>query len=594
MNINFIDKLALKHKMYSLFALIVAGFMGVFISYMVTDSIRSHAEEELALVEKFTFNVKSMEAKLLLERMHEKDFLLRNDLATAEQFKSQVVSINKLLVDTESMANQFGMKKELAEVNKKFLTYASGFDELVVLKQELGLDANSGLHGELAVAAAYIEKNIRSQNNRDLMVAMLAMRGLEKDFMQYESEEYISQMIDAQANFSNLLKKSDLSASKKSEIVAGMSNYQQKFYAYAGKRSHVRDTINTFRVTAEQLEADLNSILVKTPVIEQTMRKEFDTNINISFTVFVITLLLVITIISVLAYYVLISIHNQLGADPKVVAGIADNIASGRLDLVDINESSLGVLSSMRKMKIALEKILREIQNSTSDVAAAATQISSTAGTISSAAEEQAASVEQTSASIEQMRASISQNSENSSKANEIANQSSQAAIACGELVAETVKNMKQIAEKISVIEEIASQTNMLSLNAAIEASRAGEYGRGFAVVAAEVRKLAELSRGSALEIAQLTSRSVDVAEQAAVSLQETIPKTIKTSELVKEITLVSEEQAAGTDQITSAVRELDSAAQQNSTASQELAATAQAMTERSISLQNAVAFFNI
>lgn len=594
MNMTFIDKLALKHKMYSLFALIVAGFAGVFISYMVTASIRNNAEAELAQVEDFSFNVKSMEAQLLLERTHEKEFLLRGDIAVVDQFKSQVVLMNKLLVNTESLAKQFGLKDDLLVINKKFSGYAAGFDELVALKQELGLNENSGLHSELATAAANIEKSIRSQGHKDLLVAMLAMRGHEKDFMQYESEEYISQMIDAQANFSNLLKKSDLPAAKKSEIVSGMSDYQQKFYAYAGKRSHVRDTINTFRATAEQLEADLNNILVKTPVIEESIRKDFDKNINISFTVFIITLLFVIAVISVLSFYILRSIHNQLGADPKVVAGIADNIANGRLDLVNINDSSLGVLSSMRTMKIALEKILREIQDNTSDVAAAATQISSTAGSISSAAEEQAASVEQTSASIEEMRASISQNSENSSKANEIANQSSQAAVACGELVAETVKNMKQIAEKISVIEEIAAQTNMLSLNAAIEASRAGEYGRGFAVVAAEVRKLAELSRGSALEIAQLTSRSVNVAEQAAASLQDTIPKTIKTSELVKEITLVSEEQAAGTDQITSAVRELDSAAQQNSTAAQELAATANAMTERSISLQKTVAFFNI
>jgi len=594
MNILFIEKMNLKQKMYTLFGLMVTGFFVVFVSYMVTNSIRSNAELKLTEVEKFTFNVKSMEAQLLFERMHEKDFLLRNDIATSTEFNNKIVSMRKLITETEPLAGEFGLNDQLALVGKKFDTYASGFNELVLLKQEIGLDEHSGLQGELSESAKKVEDIIKAQKRDDLIIALLVMRAHEKDFTQYESEEYISQMMDGQSDFSKLLKKSDLPTDKKSQIISSMSEYQQKFYAYAGKRSHVRDTINEFRVTAEQLASDLNNILIQTPAIENAIRADFTKKINISFMVFIFTLFFVIATISILSFYLLRSIQNQLGADPKVVAGIADSIATGRLDLVNIDENALGILSSMRRMKFALENILREIQDNTTDVATAATQISSTAGSISSAAEEQAASVEQTSASIEQMRASISQNSENSSKANEIANESSQAAIACGELVAETVKAMKQIAEKISVIEEIAAQTNMLSLNAAIEASRAGEYGRGFAVVAAEVRKLAELSRGSALEIAQLTSRSVSVAEQAASSLQDTIPKTIKTSELVKEITLVSEEQAAGTDQITSAVRELDSAAQQNSTASQELAATAKAMTDRSVALQNAVAFFNI
>jgi len=594
MKIAFIDKLKLNQKMYLLFGVVLVGFFTIVVSYFVTSAIRDNADKKLANVEKFAFSVKSLEADLLMQRRNEKDFLLGNDSAHVEKFNSGVLVFRKQIVEILPYAVEFGIKDKVSSVSDKFETYVTAFNSLVGFKLELGLDQNTGLHGELRSAVHVAEETITLQKQDDLMISMLMMRRHEKDFMQRETEEYIEKMLSESEHFDKLLKKSKLSPVMKSKINTEITAYRSKFFEYAGKRSHVRNTINDFRDVVQQVEDELGVIQTSVPAIETKIRADFNRQITIAFLAFISTVAFVIVVTGALAYYILRNIQDQLGADPLVVATIADSIASGRLDLVNIDEDALGILSSMRKMKYALEKILREIQNNTSDVATAATQISSTAGSISSAAEEQAASVEQTSASIEQMRASISQNSENSSKANEIANQSSQAAIACGELVGETVKAMKQIAEKISVIEEIAAQTNMLSLNAAIEASRAGEYGRGFAVVAAEVRKLAELSRGSALEIAQLTSRSVSVAEQAAASLQDTIPKTIKTSELVKEITLVSEEQAAGTDQITSAVRELDSAAQQNSTASQELAATAKAMTERSVSLQNAVAFFNI
>ncbi|WP_299846159.1 methyl-accepting chemotaxis protein, partial [uncultured Jannaschia sp.] len=101
-------------------------------------------------------------------------------------------------------------------------------------------------------------------------------------------------------------------------------------------------------------------------------------------------------------------------------------------------------------------------------------------------------------ASIEEMTANIRQNADNASQTEKIASQSADDARKSGDSVANAVRAMKTIADKINIIQEIARQTDLLALNAAVEAARAGSHGKGFAVVASEVRKLAERSQQAA------------------------------------------------------------------------------------------------
>jgi methyl-accepting chemotaxis protein len=163
-----------------------------------------------------------------------------------------------------------------------------------------------------------------------------------------------------------------------------------------------------------------------------------------------------------------------------------------------------------------------------------------------------------------------------------------------GESVKQTLTAMKEIAKKIEIIQEIAEQTNLLALNAAIEAARAGDHGKGFAVVAAEVRKLAERSQGAASEINDLSTSSVQVAEQAGVMLSELVPNIQKTSELVQEISMASQEQNSGVGQVNDSLQQLDRVIQQNAGAAEELSSMAENLTHQSEQLQNAMAFFQV
>jgi methyl-accepting chemotaxis protein len=241
-----------------------------------------------------------------------------------------------------------------------------------------------------------------------------------------------------------------------------------------------------------------------------------------------------------------------------------------------------------------LAQTISEVNNTTETLASATVQVSSTAQSLSQASSEQAASVEETSASIEQMTSSIQQNTENAKVADGMSAEGSKKAAEGGEAVNETVGAMKQIARKIGIIDDIAYQTNLLALNAAIEAARAGEHGKGFAVVAAEVRKLAERSQVAAQEIGQLAINSVGMAEKAGKLLDEIVPATKKTADLVQEITAASEEQTVGVNQVNTAMSQLSQITQQNASASEELAATAEEMSSQAGNLQELISFFNV
>lgn len=240
-----------------------------------------------------------------------------------------------------------------------------------------------------------------------------------------------------------------------------------------------------------------------------------------------------------------------------------------------------------------LSSVVADVNVAAQSIAAASGQVSQTAMALSQAATEQAASVEETSASLEQMTASIVQNTENAKVTDGMASGASSEASEGGEAVQATVKAMNEIASQVSIIDDIAYQTNLLALNAAIEAARAGDQGKGFAVVATQVRKLAERSQDAAKEIGVVARSSVVLAEKAGQLLNQMVPKSKKTSDLVQEIAAASEEQSLGVGQINSAVSQLNVTTQQNAASSEELAATAQEMNAQAEVLRKVMGFFN-
>ncbi|HPS59322.1 MAG TPA: methyl-accepting chemotaxis protein [Spirochaetota bacterium] len=274
-----------------------------------------------------------------------------------------------------------------------------------------------------------------------------------------------------------------------------------------------------------------------------------------------------------------------------------------------LGSSELGAVSQYaNSLLLKLKDVIINVKESSGLIYTSSDNIKGASQGLSQSAAEQASGVEEISSTIEEMLSSVVQNSDNATEANRLVENSYKLAENGTKIVSETVDSInrinassRKIEEIISVINDIAFQTNLLALNAAIEAARAGEHGRGFAVVATEVRNLAQRSRTSSDEIGKLIRNSVEnvaegtrLANESGQALHEIFSGIEQVRRIVSEIYTASVEQKSGLNQITQAVGEADMATQKNAAASEELASTAETLSENSAEMNNMMKYFKV
>ena len=307
----------------------------------------------------------------------------------------------------------------------------------------------------------------------------------------------------------------------------------------------------------------------------------------------------------------LINTVNFLREYITEISAVLGKISNGELN-VEIEKEYIGdfvsIKDSMEKIAASLTDTMIEIKNSSDQVAIGSDQVSSGAQALSQGATEQASSIEQLSASIIEISDQVRSNAVNANNATSLVESVGKEIDRSNIHMQEMIRAISEISDKsaqigriIKTIDDIAFQTNILALNVAVEAARAGAAGKGFAVVADEVRNLAGKSAQAASETTELIESSISavlngtrIADETAESLSSVVTGASKITSLMQDISKASNEQANSIGQVTQGIEQISGVVQTNSATAEESAAASEELSAQAQLLNSLVSKFKM
>lgn len=332
----------------------------------------------------------------------------------------------------------------------------------------------------------------------------------------------------------------------------------------------------------------------------------------------IIFLIVVVASIStIIAIFIGFLVARWLADRMNRTVMVVDRIAGGDLtEVIEKQKKSLifrkdemaRVLESVGVMSEELINIVMETMKSVEVAVEVAKELNDSNELLSQRAEVQASSIEEISATLEQMTSTIKSTADNSKKVRDLV-EDTHTKIKRGEtIIAEAITAMNlisdsstKIANITNVVDDIAFQTNLLSLNASVEAARAGEQGKGFAVVANEVRNLAQLSTNAVNDIKRLIEDTGERVEKGSKLvndsgeiLEEIVESMDKVSSSMQEVADASSEQEIGIAHVNEAVQQIDSMIQKNTVLADRTMILSNKMTNLAGELQSLMSFFKV
>jgi methyl-accepting chemotaxis protein len=577
--------------------------------------------------------------ELLQARREEKNFLLHMDpayiaptLAHADKVKAAIDELSGL---DAAMADE--TRLALAEL----AAYRKGFEELVAIERAKGFDENQGLMHDFVFAARELDEKFKPATDKDFQIVLLTIRRHEKNWQLRDEAGYASKVADAVKRLGDMVAASpNLTAEQKRSLAGVLGAYQRSFNAYVAASADAKKVIGSMVQNGRDLMPHFEKIEHFYAARRQQVQAVVDwAMLAVQGALGVVVLLVILWIIrgitsslSALGAYSRQVASGDLEARPtghfeKEFAVLRDNVTAMVANLKQTMHEVADKEAEATRQARAAEDAMRETMRKEEELATTLSRMQSVADEaadisrrLSAAAQELSAQTEQsasgvelqrqrvdeTATAVEQMNATILEIARSAGGAAQSAEQTRSNATTGSDVVEKAGQSMakvndialalkndmgslgqeaQSIGEVVGVINDIADQTNLLALNAAIEAARAGEAGRGFAVVADEVRKLAEKTMVATKEVENRIRAIQDAAvgniksmEQAVAAVADAnglagrsgeaiaaiVGNADGTSGQVQSIAAAAEEQSAASEQISRAITEINQVAVDN------------------------------
>ncbi|MBL8643962.1 MAG: HAMP domain-containing protein, partial [Rhodospirillaceae bacterium] len=550
-------------------------------------------------------------------RRIEKDFLMTTKPALLEEFNTVTSDAAKKIKRLPEIHTEPEVIENAKQLDRQFQNYLKAFDKVVNLSKEVGLTVDDGLMGKMRKAAAAAEKVANENNNKTIEAAILQVRRQEKDFISRLKPSYVDEFHDHAGIFKTVIERSALPQGTKNTINDLFATYTEAFEALAKAKLAVVAAQAEMEGEYDQSLPLLKDLLADSfedfniAMDEQTSVMTIASNVMIFGSLIIIALSIALLVVISRAIVRPITdmtgamktlahgdksvtipgtdYTNEIGAMAEAVQVFKDNMikndemVAAQLAEQKAKEARAIVVANRTKdfdnvVKLTLTTVSgasKQLESSAQTMQAAAEETNVQSTAVAAASEQASANVQTVASATEELTASIKEIGSQVTQASKITGLAVDDANKAKDMVRGLDTAAQKIGQVVRLITDIAEQTNLLALNATIEAARAGEAGKGFAVVASEVKNLAtqtakatEEISGQITGIQGATRSSVDAIEGIFNRIAEinqistTIASAIEeqgaaTAEIARNV----EQAAAGTQEVSSNIQGVTKAA---------------------------------
>lgn len=554
---NVLQNLTIKRRL-QLNALVVGLAMIVMLCVIIFES------RTMLKLNETIQNAEELDIHELSMRKHEKNFLFYKDVNSLSLFENEYTQLKTKMARLDELLNDLSIKTDkLGEFRRLAKEYYDDFNSVVELQKQIGLHPKDALYGDLRNAVHQVETLLSEREDYRLLTYMLQLRRAEKDFMLRFDTKYLTKFDELVADFESAIKVAELDGNYESQLLALLTTYQTKFKALVDAQVLLgldldSGALGKMKQSVEKSDAIVSELTDETKTFVESSASQAQL---IALMVFIIAS----AVVMILVYFTSRSIIQPI---ERVYHTINEIRRSNDLS-ISIEQSGKDEVTIMTVDFNSLigdfKKLIYEVNTALSTLNIATEHLSETTSATSSGMQEQLHEADMVATAATEMQATIqdiSHNTEAAAKKAESTNLSAQQGRSevestvvqinhlseslgnASSVVSQLEKDAETIGSVLDVIRGIAEQTNLLALNAAIEAARAGEQGRGFAVVADEVRSLAQRTQDSTQEIESIittlqgrTREVVSIMQQCRNQGGESAAQATKAGELLRSIT---------------------------------------------------------